>query len=595
MAEKKKPINYTSRDFNSIKQDLVNYVKRYYPDTFKDFNEASFGSLMLDTVSYVGDILSFYLDYQTNESFLDSATEYSNVLRLARQLGYKHKTVFASTGEISLYALIPAGGIHGVNSGYYPIIQQGTTFSSKGGSNFMLAADVRFDDPSNEIVVGRVDPTTGEPTYYAVRARGKIISGELFQTVITLGSFERFRKIQIPDTDVVEVISVFDSDGNEYYEVDNLSQNIIYQSITNKTTSTDYKETLRPIVAPRRFTLEFDGVSYFLQFGYGSEDEILENPVADPSAVVLQQVGRTYITDSSFDPSRLLDTDQLGVSPSNTSITITYRKNTAEDVNTPARTVTSINNLLVSFADTTSLDAAELRFVMGSLEVNNEEPISGDAETRTAQEIKIRAVANLATQNRAVTAKDYETISYGMAAKFGSIKRCKIIVDNDSFKRNLNLYVLSEASGGKLIETSTSIKENLRTWLANYKMINDTVDILDGKIVNLGIYFDVIAEKSSNSADVYAACIQRLKDKLINPLQMGEPFYLTNVYSELNKVRGVIDTRDVVITNLIAGAYSSTGFDILSNLSADGRYLSCPDNVVFEIKFPNVDIRGTVR
>jgi len=595
MAEKKKPINYTSRDFNSIKQDLVNYVKRYYPDTFKDFNEASFGSLMLDTVSYVGDILSFYLDYQTNESFLDSATEYSNVLRLARQLGYKHKTVFASTGEISLYALIPAGGIHGVNSGYYPIIQQGTTFSSKGGSNFILAADVRFDDPSNEIVVGRVDPTTGEPTYYAVRARGKIISGELFQTVITLGSFERFRKIQIPDTDVVEVISVFDSDGNEYYEVDNLSQNIIYQSITNKTTSTDYKETLRPIVAPRRFTLEFDGVSYFLQFGYGSEDEILENPVADPSAVVLQQVGRTYITDSSFDPSRLLDTDQLGVSPSNTSITITYRKNTAEDVNAPARTVTSINNLLVSFADTTSLDAAELRFVMGSLEVNNEEPISGDAETRTAQEIKIRAVANLATQNRAVTAKDYETISYGMAAKFGSIKRCKIIVDNDSFKRNLNLYVLSEASGGKLIETSTSIKENLSIWLANYKMINDTVDILDGKIVNLGIYFDVIAEKSSNSADVYAACIQRLKDKLINPLQMGEPFYLTNVYSELNKVRGVIDTRDVVITNLIAGAYSSTGFDILSNLSADGRYLSCPDNVVFEIKFPNVDIRGTVR
>jgi len=595
MAEKKKPINYTSRDFNSIKQDLVNYVKRYYPDTFKDFNEASFGSLMLDTVSYVGDILSFYLDYQTNESFLDSATEYSNVLRLARQLGYKHKTVFASTGEISLYALIPAGAFHGPNPGYYPIIQQGTTFSSEGGSNFMLAADVRFDDPSNEIVVGRVDPTTGEPTYYAVRARGKIISGELFQTVITLGNFERFRKIQIPDTDVVEVISVFDSDGNEYYEVDNLSQNIIYQSITNKTTSTDYKETLRPIVAPRRFTLEFDGVSYFLQFGYGSEDEILENPVADPSAVVLQQVGRTYITDSSFDPSKLLETDQLGVSPSNTSITITYRKNTAEDVNAPARTVTSINNLLVSFTDTTSLGAAELRFVMGSLEVNNEEPISGDAETRTAQEIKIRAVANLATQNRAVTAKDYETISYGMAAKFGSIKRCKIIVDNDSFKRNLNLYVLSEASGGKLIETSTSIKENLRTWLANYKMINDTVDILDGKIVNLGIYFDVIAEKSSNSADVYAACIQRLKDKLINPLQMGEPFYLTNVYSELNKVRGVIDTRDVVITNLTAGSYSSTGFDILSNLSADGRYLSCPNNVVFEIKFPNVDIKGIVR
>ena len=331
MAKKIKPINYTSRDFDSIKQDLVDYAKRYYPNSYKDFNEASFGSLMLDTVSYVGDIMSFYLDYQTNESFLNRATEPGNIINLARQMGYKFKNTFTSTGEITLFALIPNYMAHpGPDASYYPVIRQGTTFSSAGGGSYILAEDVRFDSPNTEIVVGRVDPSTGEPTCFAVKNTGKIISGQIIEEKFTIEEFVRFRKIFLSNSDVVEVISITDSDGNEYYEVENLSQNVVYRNISKVSESNySYKENLRPIIVPRRFVHEYDGIRHYIQFGYGSEDEILDNPVADPSSVVLKMEGKTYTTDVSFDPMKMLETDKLGISPSNTTITVKMRANTS--------------------------------------------------------------------------------------------------------------------------------------------------------------------------------------------------------------------------------------------------------------------------
>ena len=597
MAKKIKPINYTSRDFDSIKQELVDYAKRYYPDSFQDFNEASFGSLMLDTVSYVGDILSFYVDYQANESFLNSATEKENIIRLSRQLGYKYREIFASTGEVAFFVLVPNQAAHpGPDHNYYPTLLEGTTLTADGGSSFILAEDVHFDSPSSEIVVGRVDETTGEPTYYAVKATGKVVSGKIVQETITIGDYERFRKIRLQNNNILEIISVTDADGNEYYEVDNLSQNVIYQNIArSEAANTDYAETLRPLIVPRRFVFDYDGSNYFMQFGYGSEDEILENPVADPSEVVLKQTGRNYTTDITFDPYNLLKTDKLGVSPSNTVLTIKMRINPSSNVNAPVGTLRQIDDLRVEFADKTLLDSTKLLFVMNSIQAFNESPITGDSTPVSPEEIRQRAMSNFSTQNRAVTAKDYEQICYGMPAKFGSIKRCKILVDESSFKRNLNLYVLVEGNQQKLAVANSSIKQNLRTWLSNYKMINDTVDIMDGKIINIGIKFNVIAETNSNKQEVYDACVSRIKSKIMNPWQMGERLYITDIYSELNKVRGVVDTSNVTITNKSGDLYSDVEFSISSNMSPDGRYIVCPLNACFEIKFPDVDITGVVK
>jgi hypothetical protein len=400
----------------------------------------------------------------------------------------------------------------------------------------------------------------------------------------------------LDNADVVEVLSIFDSDGNEYYEVENLSQNVIYKNISKTSDSEfDYKQTLRPIVAPRRFVHDYDGQRHFIQFGYGSEDEILENPVADPSSVTLQLEGKDYTTEKSFDPMKLLETDKLGISPSNTIITVRMRINTSSNVNAPAGSIRKIDSLVLDFEDVTILDSTKLNFVRGSIQAYNEEPIVGDAAGITAEELKIRAMNTFSAQNRAVTAADYEHLTYAMPAKFGSIKRCKIVVDDDSFKRNLNLYVLSENKNLKLTQANSQLKENLRFWLSQRKMINDTVDIIDGKIINIGIDFEIISDKNSNKEEVYRACIARIINKINNPLQMGERFYITDLYSELNKVRGVVDTVNVTVNNKVGGTYSGVSYSIDTNLSPDGRYLVCPLNACFEIKFPEVDIKGVVR
>ncbi len=597
MAKKKTPIDYTSRDFNSIKESLVDYAKRYYPEVYQDFNEASFGSLMMDMVSYVGDVMSFYLDYQTNESFLTTAIEQKNVINLSRQMGYKYQNVATSSGEITLYVLVPANDLGlGPDLNYAPIIRQGSTFSSEGGDNFILTEDIRFDDSSNEVVAGRIDPATGVPNFYAIRSKGKIISGNIERTIISVGEYQRFRKIILNDTNVVEILSVEDSDGNEYFQVENLAQNVVYKAFSNKgVDSENVREFLRPVSVPRRFVFEYDGIDYYLQFGFGSEDELTTNSVADPSSVSLELYGRDYVTDIRLDPSKLLNSDKLGISPSNTQISVRYRKNSSQNPNASVGSINNITSLIIEFKDLVSLQSSKISSVRRSIECINEDVIRGSAVAPTSEEIKQRAISYFATQGRAVTGKDYEALTYAMPAKFGSITRCSVVVDDDSFKRNLNLYTLTVNGSGNLIAPTSMMKENLRVWLSNYKMINDTVDIIDGKVVNIGIDFEVIGDPDFNKSDVYNRCLQILREKFREKLTMGQPFYLTDVYFELNRVNGVIDTQNVRVTDRRGSKYSQVQYDIGANLSADGRYLACPLNVCLEIKFPNVDITGVVK
>lgn len=597
MAKRKTPIDYTSRDFNSIKESLVDYAKRYYPEVYQDFNEASFGSLIMDMVSYVGDVMSFYLDYQVNESFLETASEKKNVINLSRQMGYKYQQVATASGEITLYVLVPANDLGlGPDTSYMPIIRQGSIFSSEAGNNFILVDDIRFDDPSAEIVAGRINESTGVPSSYAVRAKGNVISGNIEETRISIGEYKRFRKSVISDSNIVEILSVEDSDGNEYYQVENLAQNVVYKAFSNKGVDTDnVREFLRPISVPRRFVFEYDGTDYYLQFGFGSEDELENNSVADPASVSLELYGRDYVSDVRLDPSKLMNSDKLGISPSNTQLIIKYRKNNSQNPNATVGSINNISNLILEFSDITSLNSAKVASVRRSAECINDTPIKGSSVSSTSEEIKQKAISYFATQGRAVTEKDYEALTYAMPSKFGSVARCSIVVDNDSFKRNLNLYILTYDSGNNLDIASSSLKENLRIWLSNYKMINDTVDIVDGKIVNIGLHFEVIADPDYSKSDIFSSCMDVLKTKYREKLIMGEPFYLTEVYFELNRVNGVIDTQNVRVTNKRGGKYSQIGYDIGANLSSDGRYLSCPLNVCLEIKFPNVDITGVVK
>jgi hypothetical protein len=598
MADKKRtPVRYTSREFASIKEDLIEYAKRYYPESYRDFGEASFGSLMMDTVSYVGDILSFYLDYQVNESFLESATEYNNVIRLARQQGYKNKGVPSTSGVVNLYIIVPANSTGlGPNSSYLPILKRGSLFSSLGGGSYVLFEDVDFSRPDNEVVAARIDPDTGVPISYAVRAPGKIISGKFVQETFTVGEYRRFRQLALSIPNIAEIISVFDSEGNEYYEVENLSQDVIYREVINRASdSSTVPSIIRPYSVPRRFAVETTGPVTFLQFGYGSDGEIDQASPVDPSNTVLQFHAKNYISDESFDPSKLIFSDKFGISPTNTTLTISYRINTAVNVNAAVGTVTGVQKALFSFRDKVSLQRDLVLGVQDSVEVSNPEPLVGDIADPSVEEIRQRSIDYFSTQNRAVTRHDYEAMAYKMPHKFGAIKRCKIMQDQGSFRRNLNIYVLSENSSGFLSQASPTLKNNLKTWLNKNKMVNDTIDILDAYVANLGIEFEIIHDLDYNKYDVLTECVQALTLKFRDPLLIGEPIYITDVYNYLNDVIGVIDVTKVEIVAKNGGLYSDVFIDIDELKSADGRYIMSPKNVAFEIKYPSSDITGAVK
>ena len=593
MPKTKPPISYTSRDFNSIRNDLINYVKVYYPDTYKDFNEASFGSLMFDLVAYVGDIMSYYVDYQTNESFLETAIERNNLIKIAKQLGYKFTGSPSSSGVVAFYVSIPAqtnGGQE--NTDLIPILKKGTTITSDSGASFILTEDIDFSAPQTEKLVIR-ESVNSTPTGYAYKAYGKVISGEVRQKTVAIGEYQKFLKLQIDDERISEVISVIDSPGNEYYEVDYLTQDTIYKEIKNVSSdSSTAPFFLKEFQTFRKFVTEFDeDGNCYLQFGFGSETEFLENNFPDPSSVSLQFYGKNYFSDKIFDPNLINSTETLGISPANTNLTITYRVNTSDTINAAVGAVNTVVNPILDFK-TSVYSKQEAESQILGIEVDNEEPMVGSYTLPSNEELRIRAYGSFATQNRAVTKQDYESVAYRMPAKFGAVKRVAVAQDLDSSRRNINLYVCSVTTDGELTLASDSLKQNLKTWISKYKMLNDTVDILDPVIVNLGLNFEVITDLTKDTNIVLNTCLTALKTSLNEKLNIGEPFYLTDIYKTLNAVPGVVDTKNVIVYQKTGDGYSSSQFSVDDNLSKDGRYLSVPENTIIEIRDLDNDITG---
>jgi phage-related baseplate assembly protein len=591
-------INYTSRDFNTIRRDLIEYAKRYYPNSFQDFSEAGFGSLMVDSVAYIGDILSFYLDYNVNESFLDTATEYNNIVKLGNQMGFKFPGIAASFGTVDLYVIAPANSIGASpDTSYMPILKRGTAFSSTSNVNYALLEDVNFADTSNEVVVARVDSDTGNPTHFAIKSSGQVISGLVDVEEIEVGNFQRFLRLEMDAENITEIISVTDAQGNEYYEVDYLSQDVVYRATTNRGTQNEVTQaSLRPFAVPRRFVIERNQSTSFLQFGYGTEvnDDDVE-PLIDPSKAVLKMHGKDYYSDANFDPYNLLKTDKLGVAPSNTTLSIVYRSNTSDSTNDGANSIVNIVDSSFEFPDEAAIVSTERAAVVSSLEVNNPNAIVGQTTLPSSGELKERIYNVFSTQNRAVTQEDYKVLSYSMPTKFGSIKRAAVKRDPNSFKRNLNLYILSEDVNGNFVLANSVIKENLKNWLNSSRMINDAINILDAKIVNLAINFTAVAALGVNKFEVLTSATEALQAYYSRKLEIGEPFYISDVYSQLNKLNGIVDVTRVKITHKSGENYSSTAFDINEMTSDDGMYINAPDNVVFEVKFPSIDIKGTIK
>jgi len=597
---KKKNVNikYTSRDFDSIKQDLIDHAQRYYPDNYKDFTTPSFGTMVLDSVAYVGDVLSYYLDYNVNESFLDTSIEFDNIRKHARSLGYNFHGTPSSFGIASLYVLCPSntnGTAPDLN--YLPILKRGSSFSSTAGGVYVLTEDVIFNDSKNEFVAARFDDSTGATTHFAVKAFGQVQSGifEIAEIDLNDDKFEKFRKIRIGGANVTEVYNVVDSSGNKYYEVDNLAQEVVFLETTNQTAFSDgVRSILKPHVATRRFVVEQDDSGTYLQFGFGSEDED-STGLVDPSKIAIKMHGKKQITNNSFDPTKLLSTNKFGISPYNTVLKVVYRTNDPNTINAPSLSLNSVSFADFEFNDEANLVTSKVVSVRNSLEVSNEEPITGFNRDLTSEELKIRAKTYYSTQNRAVTKQDYEAIIYQMPPKFGAVKRANIVNDPSSTNRKIDIYVVSEDNDKNLSTTDDVIKNNIKNWLNHYVPINDSVEIKNAVIINYGVSFTVQYDRAYDPSTVLFNCKRTIEEYLEETPYIGEPLYITRFYEILNKTTGVVDVKSVTVNNKSNGRYSTVSLNFNKMLSKDGTYYKVPKNVVLELKYPNLDIKGTVK
>ena len=305
--------------------------------------------------------------------------------------------------------------------------------------------------------------------------------------------------------------------------------------------------------------------------------------------------GKSYTSDTSFDPTRLSKNNNFGIVPVNTTLTVLYRSTNPSNSNVAVGNLNKVNNARLKFNDESTLSPTSVSQIINSFEVSNETPIVGDVSNPSTTEIKRRIYDTFPTQNRAVTQSDYESIAYRMSPKYGSIKRVSVQKDPDSLKRNLNMYVISEDSFKKLTSSNNTIKNNLKTWLNDYRMINDTIDILDAHIINIGIDVMIKPVSGVSKSDALDDSLKIIKSMFEEGFFIGEHVYISDIYSKLKESQSILDVIMVKINSKTGGEYSNIKFDINSNTSPDGTYLICPKNAIFEVKYPDVDVRGKVR
>jgi hypothetical protein len=392
------------------------------------------------------------------------------------------------------------------------------------------------------------------------------------------------------------VISVFDAEGHEYFQVNHLSQEIVYIETTNPSAKIDgVRSILKPQVASRRFIVEQDTTGTYLQFGSGAEEEFDTTGIIDPSTVMLNMSGKRYINDDGFDPNKLITTDKMGISPENTTLFVQYASNDTLDVSVGAGGLNSIASAEVDFPnDDDRTYSDQYSSVIASLEPYNSEEIVYDSSLPTVQEMKYRSYAIHSAQNRIVTKQDYEAYVYQMPPTFGHVKRVCVYNDPSGTNKRLTLYVIGQTKRGNLANLPMAAKNNVKAWLNKNKMISDVIDIKDPTIINVGFEYKMVVDSRFDKNEVLGRVQEKLEDKFSEKMYIGEPLYITEIYNAINKTRGVIDTVKVRAKIKSGSGYAPKVVEVSDILSRDGTYLNTPKNCILEIKFLSNDIKGMV-
>jgi len=665
---KGKDIKYLNKDFTQFRSNLIEFAKTYFPQTYSDFNESSPGMMFIEMASYVGDSLSYYVDDTLKESLMVHADDIENVIALSQYLGYKPKVTSPAVTTLSVYQLVPSIGTGGDNTydeTYLLRIKEGMRVESTNGVQFVTQDVVDFnDDTDREISIYQRDGVSGETTFYLIKKLVQCISADIKTEEVSFGAYEEFQSIDLGDTNIIDIYDVRDSDGNKFYEVPYLAQELVFVDYPN-TENNDpdlyqFKSTtpyiLNTLKTSRRFVKQVNPDSTTtIQFGSGDPTVSEETIIPSFKNVGLGLPNSISKLEESFDPTNFLKTKTYGTSPSNTTITVKYLVGGGVESNVKKGTITQINGVEYE-EDLTKFNPTQLGLynaAKNSIAVDNEVPATGGKGGDTMEEIRQNALANFGSQNRAVTAKDYQVRALSMPTKFGSIAKAYATADgtldnnspssilaspnvlneftdlvesfvnkpeeeepdrkaikdelqkfllgktsNENEKNNpfaINLYLLGYDSDKKLSLLNRAIKENLKTYLSEYKILTDGININDGFIINIGLEFEIITLKNYNKSEVLSDCISELKDYFnIDNFTFNNTINISELELIIANVDGVSSVPKLKIVNKCGGQYANNSYNIEAAIKDKILYPSL-DPSVFEIKFPDSDIKGRAR
>ena len=616
MAENKN-INYLAKDFTVLKQQLIDYARTYFPNTYNDFTPSSPGTLFIDMAAYVGDILSFYLDNQIQENFLQYAREESNLLTLAYMLGYKPKVTSPAGVELTFYQQVPAklsGSVTVPDFDYALKLAENASIGSTltGTPSFLVQdpVDFSFSSSLDPTVVSVFQITNNQPSRYLLTKTRKAISATINTTTFTFGTPQQFPTVEINDAEIIKVLDITDSQGNVWYEVDYLGQDMVYEPLQNVNTndpnfSSDQSQVpylLQLRTVPRRFVTRFkDSNTLQLQFGAGTVLDFDEQVTPNPDNV---GIGLPFEQDKlnvAYSPNNFMFTDSYGIAPSNTTLTVRYLTGGGVVSNVQVGVLNTLSNGNLNFLQS-NLNAVTAQDIFNSFAVDNLVAASGGGDGDSIEELRQNSISQFSSQLRTVTQDDYLVRALSLPSQYGQIakvyttpQKASEITANEKIT-SLDLYTLAYNNQKQLEIPSTALKNNLKTYLSQYRMINDTVNIKNGFIINIGVNFDIIVLPNFNSNEVIAACIVALQTFFnIDNWQINQPIILRDLYNVLDRIQGVQTVKNIEIVNKagVSLGYSQYGYDIQGATVNNIIYPSI-DPSIFEVKYPNSDIIGRV-
>lgn len=622
-----KQINYVAKTFTDFRQNLIEFTKSYYPNTYSDFNEASPGMMFIEMAAYLGDVLSFYIDNSFKENLLAYAEQQENIISLAQFLGYKPKLTSPASTVATLFQVVNSVLVNGEyvpNPKYLLKISAGSKFRSTGTNSvqFTLTENVDFSNAlGRSVFVNQLD-ISNNPTSFLVSKEVKLLAAEETTQTFQFASAQRFSSVELTDGNVIGIIDVVDSNGNNWYEVDYLAQDVIMDDVEITTTNTETGElpssTLRLKSVPRRFVTRVNkNLKTELMFGSGTGNEAETDLLVDSRQIANSQYGNfitSALANTAINNINYLTSNAYGIAPANISLTVRYWKGGGVNSNVSSQTITIVDSITTT-NDTTAYSSAELQEfnnAVASVAVKNDFPATGGGSAESLDEIKENALAFFNAQNRTVTVEDYVNRTYAIPAKYGRIAKAHAIrdeqinriqvlndtnfVSNPVRPNSINLYTLGYDNNGKLSTLNSITKQNLARYLEQYRMLTDDVNILDAFIINIGVRFDVAVFRNYNINDVLIRCIGAVQDFFdIKRWSIGKPIVISDLQYKLGTVDGVQTVNTIEIFNKYlykdGTGYQNYKYNI-QQATIDGIIYPSLDPSIFELKFPQTDIIG---